>query len=176
MISFNCDQYIRVENQTNAGDMIKFMYSRKGWQLEHPKLILSVIGCAHRFTLPYRLKKAFKRGLIKAATSTGAWIISGGTNSGVGRLVGEAVAEEYIEYTNPDIVLLGIATWGKIAMRREMTIKVDFTICLFLSALVTLLKLHYIREFVKSKKAQHIRSRKLLNTLEFSNNGEMEPV
>lgn len=62
------------------------------------------------------MKEAFKSGLIKAAATTGAWIISGGTNTGVMKLVGEAVASELHKYNTP-LTVLGIATWGKIKNR-----------------------------------------------------------
>jgi hypothetical protein len=63
------------------------------------------------------MKTAFKRGLIKAATSTNAWIITGGTNTGVMRLVGEAVSEEFNK-----LIVIGIATWGKIALRKKLIV------------------------------------------------------
>ena len=43
------------------------------------------------FSCSKELEKRFKRGLCKAAKSTDAWIFSGGTNTGVMKLVGEAV-------------------------------------------------------------------------------------
>ncbi len=94
------------------------------WNLRRPKLILSVTGGAKNFTIPHRIKKAFKEGIVKAASSTGAWIITGGTNTGVMRLVGEAVAEEYEKYsTESELVVLGIATWGITSMRDKLEIK-----------------------------------------------------
>jgi hypothetical protein len=72
--------YIRVQNETKTNDMIQYLYSPEGWNLQRPQLILSVTGGAQKFTIPHRMKKAFKRGLIKAASSTGAWIITGGKN------------------------------------------------------------------------------------------------
>ncbi len=67
------------------------------------------------------MKKAFKEGLIKAAATTGAWIITGGTNTGVMRLVGEAVAEKYPKYpADTKLTVLGIATWEVIAMRDKL--------------------------------------------------------
>jgi len=97
------------------------MYSKEGYGLSVPKLILSVTGGAQNFTIPHRMKKAFKEGLIKVAATTGAWIITGGTNAGVMRLVGEAVAEEYPKYSSDtELTVLGIATWGKIAMREKL--------------------------------------------------------
>jgi transient receptor potential cation channel subfamily M protein 7 len=113
-------KYIRVQSETRPSDMIEFLYSQKtndSWSLKRPQLILSVTGGAQKFTLPFRTKKAFKRGLIKAAISTGAWIITGGTNTGVMRLVGEAVADEFHK---SKLTVLGIATWGKIALRDKM--------------------------------------------------------
>jgi transient receptor potential cation channel subfamily M member 2 len=101
--------------------MIQFLYNPEGWNLQRPQLILSVTGGAQKFTIPHRMKKAFKRGLIKAAASTGAWIITGGTNTGVMRLVGEAVADEFHKY-NQKLTVLGIATWGKIALREQMIV------------------------------------------------------
>ena len=104
--------------------MIQHLYSKEGFKLSPPKLILSVTGGAQNFTIPLRMKKAFKEGLVKAAATTGAWIITGGTNTGVMKLVGEAVAEEYPKYsTDSDkeqLVVLGIATWGNIAMNDQL--------------------------------------------------------
>ena len=99
--------------------MIKYIYDEKGWNLSRPKLIISVTGGAKKFSMPHRMKKAFKCGLIKAAVSTGAWIITGGTNNGVMRLVGEAVADELDKY-NTNLPVIGIATWGKINMRSKL--------------------------------------------------------
>ena len=47
------------------------------WKLEVPNLVISVTGGAKSFHLKPRLKEVFQRGLIKAAKSTGAWIITG---------------------------------------------------------------------------------------------------
>jgi transient receptor potential cation channel subfamily M protein 2 len=108
-------------DETEPCDMVHFMYSNKQWNLPKPKLIISVTGGAQNFTIPHRMKKAFKEGLIKAAASTGAWIITGGTNTGVMKLVGEAVAEELPKYSSDTkLTVLGIATWGKIALRKNL--------------------------------------------------------
>lgn len=112
-----------MEIETKPSDMIEYLYDpQSGWNLQAPKLIISVTGGAQKFTIPQRMKKAFKRGLIKAAASTGAWIISGGTNTGVMRLVGEAVADEFHKQST-NLTVLGIATWGKVALREQMIAK-----------------------------------------------------
>ncbi len=82
-----------------------------------PQLVISVTGDTKNFTMPQRMRTAFKRGLIKAATSTNAWIITNGTNTGVVRLVGEAISEEF-----NTLVVLGIASWGTIASRNKLIV------------------------------------------------------
>lgn len=59
----------------------------KEWELESPNLIISITGGAIDFTINEGTKKAFKKGLIKAAKTTDAWIVTGGTNFGCMRLV-----------------------------------------------------------------------------------------
>ena len=74
-------------------------------------MILSVTGAAKKFQVAEKIKNAFKIELMKAAKTTDSWIISGGTDVGVMRLVGDAIEE------NPhaqDLVVLGIASYQRI--------------------------------------------------------------
>jgi transient receptor potential cation channel subfamily M protein 2 len=85
---------------------------RNYWHLKEPKLLISVTGGAQKFSLKQRLEDVFRRGLVKAAHSTGAWISTGGFNVGVMKHVGEAIAENSSSFGRKDkIVVLGIATW-----------------------------------------------------------------
>lgn len=54
----------------------------KDWQLELPTLLISVHGGLQNFDLQPKLKQVFGKGLIKAAVTTGAWIFTGGINTG----------------------------------------------------------------------------------------------
>lgn len=54
----------------------------KEWGLELPKLLISIQGGKANFELQPKLKKVLRKGLLKAARSTGAWIFTGGTNTG----------------------------------------------------------------------------------------------
>lgn len=67
-------------------------------------------GGALNFNLKPRLRDVFRKGLIKAALSTSAWISSGGSHAGVMKIVGEAIK---VAPLKPDekIVTLGIANW-----------------------------------------------------------------
>ncbi len=89
--------------------VLKYMKSDRGFGLSTPQLILSVTGGAQHFTIDEDIKSAFKLGLMKAAKTTNAWITTGGTNFGVMKLVGDAVAEDMNAH---NLTVLGIATWG----------------------------------------------------------------
>lgn len=73
-------QYVRVAVDTRAELLLQLML--KEWQMERPKLLLSVQGASENFPLAPKVQQAFSRGLMAAALSTGAWILSDGTNTG----------------------------------------------------------------------------------------------
>lgn len=52
------------------------------WQMELPKLVISVHGGAENFPLPPKVSQAFCKGLLRAAETTGAWIFTDGINTG----------------------------------------------------------------------------------------------
>lgn len=73
-------QYIRVSYDTKPDNLLHLMV--KDWQLELPTLLISVHGGLQNFDLQPKLKQVFGKGLIKAAVTTGAWIFTGGVNTG----------------------------------------------------------------------------------------------
>ena len=109
-------KYIRIEYKANIREMVEYLHGK--FNIKKPQLIISVTGGAKNFTIPLKTKNAFKLGLIKAATSTNALIITGGTNTGVMKLVGDAIAESVIDTSCIDV--LGIATWGIVADRDKL--------------------------------------------------------
>ena len=54
--------------------------------------------------------------------SSGAWIVTGGTNAGVMEFVGEAVKEHMLTTGSSDgkVVALGIASWGIVDNRNQL--------------------------------------------------------
>ena len=62
-------QYVRVEQGTPSAKLLQLM--SEVWNLSQPKLLISVTGGARNFPLNHRLKDVFRKGLIKAASSTG---------------------------------------------------------------------------------------------------------
>ena len=123
-------QYIRVDIETDLETCWTLLSDY--WLMPPPKLIISVTGGAKRFFMKARLKSSFKRGLVNAATSTGAWIVTGGTATGVMEFVGEAVKEHTMTTggSGQKIVALGIVTWG-IVDNKENLMAEDVGPCCF---------------------------------------------
>ncbi|XP_041372305.1 transient receptor potential cation channel subfamily M member-like 2 [Gigantopelta aegis] len=112
-------KYCRVDVDSDTETIVELMVNK--WRLVKPNLLISVTGGASTFHLKTKLKDAFKRGLMKAALSTGAWIITGGTNAGVMKHVGEAVRDFGLTAKNQgQVIAIGIATWGIIQNRQEL--------------------------------------------------------
>ncbi|XP_030849301.1 transient receptor potential cation channel subfamily M member 2-like isoform X2 [Strongylocentrotus purpuratus] len=114
----NAKKFIRVDYETNPLMLLSLF--RDVWNLTNPKLLISVTGGAQNFPLNRRLKDVFRKGLIKAATSTGAWIITGGIHAGVMKYVGDAVRHHNLATGRSDIVAIGIASWGVIKNREKL--------------------------------------------------------
>ncbi|MGH0170281.1 UNVERIFIED_CONTAM: hypothetical protein FKN15_069413, partial [Acipenser sinensis] len=76
----NKAMYVRVSYDTKPDLLLHLM--TKEWQLDLPKLLISVHGGLQNFELQPKLKQVFGKGLIKAAMTTGAWIFTGGVNTG----------------------------------------------------------------------------------------------
>ncbi|KAK7104609.1 hypothetical protein V1264_019300 [Littorina saxatilis] len=93
------------------------------WKLQCPELLISVTGGAKKFTVLPRLSEILKDGLVRVAINTNAWIITGGTATGVMKLVGEAVEGYVTDSENgkkQQLVVLGIASWGFVAQRKKL--------------------------------------------------------
>lgn len=100
--------------------MLHYLYSKQGLNLPRPNLILSIAGSAKDAQIPFRIRKAFNTGLVKVAASANTWIITNGTNGGVASIVGEAVSRQ--QSLTPGLVLLGITTWGTVALRDKLRV------------------------------------------------------
>ncbi|KAL5255510.1 hypothetical protein ACHWQZ_G010918 [Mnemiopsis leidyi] len=114
--------YVRISDDMmskKSGCMRVMELLETRWRLPRPNLIISVTGGAQDFQCPPELEKRFKRGLAKAAKSTDAWIFTGGTNTGVMKLVGEAVRGTSF---GSQIVTIGVTTWGIIKNREQLSI------------------------------------------------------
>ncbi|KAJ8392633.1 hypothetical protein AAFF_G00073070 [Aldrovandia affinis] len=113
-------KYVRVSTDTSTDDLYQLMTDH--WKLRPPNLLISVTGGAQNFYMRSRLKEMFRRGLIKVAQTTGAWILTGGTHTGVMKHVGKAVRDYALSSSGAEdqIVAIGVATWGIVLNRQAL--------------------------------------------------------
>ncbi|XP_078252387.1 transient receptor potential cation channel subfamily M member 6 [Rhinoraja longicauda] len=110
-------KYIRVSYDTELHQLLHLML--KEWLMELPKLLISVHGGSQNFKLPSKVQQLFGKGLIKAAETTGAWIVTEGINTGTSKHVGDAVRDHTSPYLRK-ICILGITPWGVIENHRDL--------------------------------------------------------
>ncbi|XP_023378462.1 transient receptor potential cation channel subfamily M member 1-like [Pteropus vampyrus] len=118
-------QYIRVSYDTKPDSLLHLMV--KDWQLELPKLLISVHGGLQNFEMQPKLKQVFGKGLVKAAMTTGAWIFTGGVSTGVVSHVGDAL-KDHPSKSRGRLCAVGIAPWGIVENKNELVGK-DVSIC-----------------------------------------------
>ncbi|XP_045135397.1 transient receptor potential cation channel trpm-like isoform X2 [Portunus trituberculatus] len=111
--------YIRLAHDTRPDNTLQLL--TREWGLDLPKLLITVQGGKANFDLQPKLKKVIRKGLLKAAKTTGAWVFTAGTNTGVTRHVGEAlVTESSLRVRSGHLVSVGIAPWGIIERRQDL--------------------------------------------------------
>uniref|UniRef100_A0A8C9RX37 non-specific serine/threonine protein kinase n=1 Tax=Scleropages formosus TaxID=113540 RepID=A0A8C9RX37_SCLFO len=110
-------KYVRLSHDSKPEMILRLML--KEWQMELPKIVISVHGGIQNFDLHPRIKQVVGKGLIKAAVTTGAWILTGGVNTGVAKHVGDAL-KEHSSRSARKICTIGIAPWGVIENRNEL--------------------------------------------------------
>uniref|UniRef100_K1RG60 Transient receptor potential cation channel subfamily M member 3 n=1 Tax=Magallana gigas TaxID=29159 RepID=K1RG60_MAGGI len=124
-------RYLRCVPDTKA-DIIWTMLIDQ-WHLKRPQLIISVTGDAQRFDLKRTMQENFENKALAAGTTMktffsgdfsgwmGTWIITGGTQSGVWELMGDAVKDHNSSWERKnDVVVLGVAPWGCVANRQAL--------------------------------------------------------
>ena len=78
------------------------------------------------------MKKAFKRGIIKATSTTDSWIITNGYNSGVAKLVGEAIAENFNSSQVLDLAVIGILnSTNVVSIEKLRKLKFEDKVCFY---------------------------------------------
>uniref|UniRef100_A0A914PR91 TRPM SLOG domain-containing protein n=1 Tax=Panagrolaimus davidi TaxID=227884 RepID=A0A914PR91_9BILA len=111
--------YVRLAFDSDPADIVYLM--EKVWNLPKPKLVITIHGGVTNFGVPDKLGKCFREGLLKAAQTTGAWIITSGIDSGVVRHVAQALDEAGISARmRSQILLIGIAPWGLVRRRDKL--------------------------------------------------------
>jgi hypothetical protein len=101
-------KFIVLDYDTPSEKVINYLYTNRNDSLQIPKpqFILSIIGGARDFKIDQESEKSFKTGLMKVAKIHGSWIITGGIDSGIMKIIGEASDED----SNSNLTLLGITS------------------------------------------------------------------
>ncbi|XP_066567246.1 transient receptor potential cation channel subfamily M member 6 isoform X1 [Amia ocellicauda] len=110
-------KYIRVSYDTKLDQLLHLMV--KEWQMDLPKLVISVHGGNQNFELSPKVKQIFGKGLMTAAETTGAWIVTQGTNTGISRHVGDALKTHGAHYLRKSYAI-GITPWGVIENQSDL--------------------------------------------------------
>ncbi|XP_019740378.1 transient receptor potential cation channel subfamily M member 4a isoform X1 [Hippocampus comes] len=93
------------------------------WALPSPNLVVSVVGGEGCENIATWLREVLRNGLVRAAQSTGAWILTGGIWEGVARCVGEAVRDHDAAapaLSKNKVIAVGLAPWGVVHNRQQL--------------------------------------------------------
>ncbi|KAJ1179039.1 hypothetical protein NDU88_004278 [Pleurodeles waltl] len=109
-----CAKFVKVPSTINPEVLFDLMINE--WNLPAPNLVVSLVGGDENFQMKPWLRDIMRKGLVKAAQSTGAWIFTSGLRDGITRHVGEAVRDHSLASTSSKIrvVAIGIASLGMI--------------------------------------------------------------
>ncbi|KAM6980577.1 transient receptor potential cation channel subfamily M member 7-like [Aplochiton taeniatus] len=110
-------KYVRLSYNSKPEAILRLML--KEWKMELPKILISVHGGLQNFKLHPCIKQVVCKGLIKAAITTGAWILTDGVNTGVAKQVGDALQQQCSRLSRK-ICTIGIAPWGVIENRNDL--------------------------------------------------------
>jgi len=90
-------------------------FVEKGWKLPRPEVLISVIGGDGNFDLSPEHKDRMMWGMMEGTRHLNPWFITGGTNSGIMKYVGEARAKY-----NPKAPLIGIISSPAVAGGQQL--------------------------------------------------------
>lgn len=88
--------FLRASHDTNMEYVANVLH--REWKVKSPKIVLVVVSnvsSLHTWTNKRQLEH-FQTGLIKAANTTEMWILTQGTNTGIPKIIGDAVHNELL--------------------------------------------------------------------------------
>ncbi|XP_044523039.1 transient receptor potential cation channel subfamily M member 4 [Gracilinanus agilis] len=112
-------KFLRLSDRTDPA--AAYALVTRTWGFPAPNLVVSVLGGSAGSVLQPWLRDLLRRGLVRAAHSTGAWIVTSGLHTGIGRHVGEAVRDHNMAGTgSTKVVAMGVAPWGVVRSREAL--------------------------------------------------------
>uniref|UniRef100_A0A2K5W1U9 Transient receptor potential cation channel subfamily M member 5 n=1 Tax=Macaca fascicularis TaxID=9541 RepID=A0A2K5W1U9_MACFA len=90
------------------------------WHLPAPNLVVSLVGEEQPFAMKSWLRDVLRKGLVKVAQSTGAWILTSALHVGLARHIGQAVRDHSLASTSTKarVVAVGMASLDRVLHRR----------------------------------------------------------
>uniref|UniRef100_A0A670XW18 Transient receptor potential cation channel subfamily M member 5 n=1 Tax=Pseudonaja textilis TaxID=8673 RepID=A0A670XW18_PSETE len=97
----------------------------KKWNLPAPNLVVSFVGEEEHFQMKSWLRDTLRKGLVKAAQSTGAWIFTSGLHVGITKHIGQAVQDHMLISTSSTVkvVAIGITSLEKIQHKTDNNVQ-----------------------------------------------------
>ncbi|NXA98477.1 TRPM5 protein, partial [Melanocharis versteri] len=113
----NHGKFMKVPSTIHPGIIFEVMLNK--WKLPAPNLVISLVGGEENFQMKPWLRDTLKKGFIKAAESTGAWIFTSALRVGVTRHLVQAVRDLALASTSSTagVIAIGITSLGKIQHR-----------------------------------------------------------
>ncbi|XP_076454457.1 transient receptor potential cation channel subfamily M member 4-like [Babylonia areolata] len=117
---YNCfpreAKFSRVDHAADMGTVWSLLTHPQLWRLSSPALLLSLLG-GHSPVLSPGLQDSLKRVFTLLSVSTGAWLVTDGSDGWLNALVAQGIEEERqrAEWEDYDPVVLGIGHWGTLA-------------------------------------------------------------
>ncbi|NXO83696.1 TRPM5 protein, partial [Sitta europaea] len=110
-------KFMKVQSNIHPGMIFEVMLNK--WKLPAPNLVISLVGGEENFQMKPWLRDTLKKGFIKAAESTGAWIFTSALRAGVSRHLVQAVRDLALASTSAtlSVVAIGITSLRKIQHR-----------------------------------------------------------
>nr|XP_048314407.1 transient receptor potential cation channel subfamily M member 5 [Myodes glareolus] len=105
-----------VKVSSNVAPSVLFDLLLTEWHLPAPNLVVSLVGEERPFAMKSWLRDILRKGLVKAAQSTGAWILTSALHVGLARHVGQAVRDHSLASTSTKVrvVAIGMASLDRI--------------------------------------------------------------
>ncbi|GLD55831.1 transient receptor potential cation channel subfamily M member 5 [Lates japonicus] len=119
-------KFVRVSSNTDP--VLIYQMLTEEWGLAPPHLVVALVGGDELAQMKPWLRDTLRKGLVKAAQSTGAWILTNGLRFGITKHLGQAVRDHSLASTSSKVrvVAIGIAPWNMIHNREALlTAKVD---------------------------------------------------
>ncbi|XP_058160944.1 transient receptor potential cation channel subfamily M member 5 isoform X1 [Dasypus novemcinctus] len=111
-------KFVKVPSSVAPAVLYDLMLAK--WHLPTPNLVVSLVGEDRPLALKPRLRDVLRKELVKAAQSTGAWILTNALRVGLARHVGQAVRDHSLASSCPQarVVAVGIASLAHVLHHR----------------------------------------------------------